>query len=231
MSRWVRSTLAAFLALFVAFSLAGCLKFNIELKVNEGDSVSGAVVVALSKELAALAASDPDSLKTDGIFPTGPGVTSKPFNDGNFVGTEYNFTNVPLAAFNTGESKIGQLRITRDGDNLVTTGTLDFSGSSTTDTSNNPMAKALMASMDLTIAITYPGKILETSGVISGNTVTWTPVYGKKTEVSAVVSAPFAVGVQWTWIMGGAAIIIVAVVIVLIVVRARRKKGSSELYL
>jgi hypothetical protein len=228
-SRIARAVVASFLAVFVAFSLAGCLKFNIALKVNEGDSVTGSVVVAMSKELASLAAGDPSSMKTDGIFPAGPGITSKAFTDGKFVGTQYDFTNVPLAAFNTGDSKLGQLRITRDGENLVTSGALDFTGSSSADMSSNPMAKALMASMDLKIAITYPGKILETTGKASGNTITWTPEYGKKTEISAVVSAPFSVGFQWTWIIIGAAAVIVAVVVVLVVVRARRKKSAPAI--
>ena len=227
MTRSVRAFVAAFMALFVAVSLTGCLKFNIGLTVNPGDTVSGSVVVAVSKELAAMAASSPDKIKTDDIFPTGPGVTSKAFDDGKFVGTQYEFSNVPLAALSAGQSKMGQLHIVREGDNLVTGGLFDFTGSSDTDMSSNPFAQTLMKSMDLKIAITYPGKVLETSGEISGTTVTWVPEYGKKTELTAVAYAPLSSAFPWLWVGGGVVVVVIAALIVFFVLRARKKSDQT----
>lgn len=228
LTRSARAFAAALMALFVAVALTGCLKFNIGLTVNPGDTVSGSVVVAVSKELAALAASSPDKLKTDDIFPAGPGVSSKAFDDGKFVGTQYDFSNVPLAALSEGESKMGQLHIVREGDNLVTSGVFDFTGSSETDLSANPMAEALMSSMDLKIAITYPGKVLETSGDISGTTVTWVPVYGKKTELTAVAYAPLSMAFPWLWVVGAVVIILIIVLVVFFILRARKKSENAD---
>jgi len=37
--------------------------------------------------------------------------------------------------------------------------------------------------------MTFPGKVIEHNGELSGNTVTWTPVYGEVNEFSARASA------------------------------------------
>ena len=63
---------------------------------------------------------------TDTPFPSDvPGVTVEPFDDGEFVGSQFTFESVPLAEFaGTGAEEIN---ISRSGDTYVVTGVLDLS--------------------------------------------------------------------------------------------------------
>ena len=103
----VKKALAATLAVTVALTLSACLKLNMDFTVNPGDTVSGSVVVALSKKLVEYGA---DASKAQDLYPTQDGIESKPFDDGEFVGTEYVFSAVPLEAFNQGASDTGKLQ-------------------------------------------------------------------------------------------------------------------------
>ena len=43
--------------------------------------------------------------------------------------------------------------------------------------------------VELYVPITFPGEVLETNGRVQGTTVTWRPVFGERTEITAVASA------------------------------------------
>lgn len=226
--RSVRKTLALFgLAIATAVALTGCIKFDVALTVSDKDAVSGQATVAVSKQLAAMGSAASGSSSTNGLFAEGNGVTSVPFDDGSFVGSTYKFEAVPLKDFGTKDSKSGSLTIVRDGDNLVTSGSFDLGSAATAD-SDNPFAAAMLASVassaQMKISITYPGEVIETNGVISGKTVTWTPKFGEVTKINAVAKSPLT---NWTLIFAliGAVVIIAAALIVFFVLR--RKKASA----
>jgi hypothetical protein len=83
--------------------------------------------------------------------------------------------------------------------------------------------------MELRIAITFPGPVSQQSGgTISGNTVTWTPAFGEKTEIQATGSAIASGGNgPAMWILLGLAILLV-VVVALVLVRSRRSRVPPE---
>ena len=90
-------------------------------------------------------------------------------------------------------------------------------------------AAQLAKDMELRIAIAFPGPVSQQSGgTITGNTVTWTPAFGEKTEILATGSAIGGGGDGPTmWILLGLAILLV-VVVALVVVRSRRSQVPPE---
>lgn len=226
--RSVRKSFAVIgLALVTALSLTGCIKFDVALTVSDKDTVSGQATVAVSKQLASLGEVGASTSNTSGLFAEGNGITSVPFDDGTFVGSTYKFESVPLTEFGTKDPKSGSLSIVREGDNLVTTGSFDLGSGSTAD-ADNPFAAAMLASVSpsaqMKVTITYPGEVIETNGVISGQTVTWTPKFGQVTKISAVAKSPLT---NWTliFVLIGAAVVVVAAMVVFFALR--RKKASA----
>ncbi|MBK5237949.1 MAG: hypothetical protein JJE28_02420 [Actinomycetales bacterium] len=226
--RSIRKPLALVaLAIATTLALTGCIKFDVALTVSDKDTVSGQATVAISKQLAAMGIPDSSSnSSTDQLFAEGEGVTSEPFDDGAFVGSTYKFDSVPLVNFSSGGSDSGQISIVREGENLITSGSLDM-GSASSDESN-PFAKSMMSGMastaDMSISITYPGEILETNGVIDGQTVTWSPKLGEVTSLDAIVKAPLTNYVPLL-VGGGIALLVIAGVVTLMVIR--RKKATT----
>src|SRR5450756_3192879 len=77
--------------------------------------------------------------------------------------------------------------VVRDGDEFVVSGTLDM----TEAAMGAESMPGLGDSFDIKIAMTFPGKVTEHNGELSGNTVTWTPVYGEVNELSLIhISLP-----------------------------------------
>ena len=222
------------LAVVTAFALTGCIKFDVALSVSDSDTVNGEATVAIPKQLAAMGTADSSSSssETDSLFSEGEGVTTTPFDDGTFVGSTYSFDNVPLAHFSEGGSESGTISIVREGEILTTSGMLDMGSSSSGET--DPFAASMMSgiasSAQLSISITYPGEILETNGVVEGQTVTWSPKFGEVTTLSATVKAPQTSSVPL--IVGGAiALLVIAGVITVILVRRKRMTAAPEVTL
>jgi MYXO-CTERM domain-containing protein len=84
--------------------------------------------------------------------------------------------------------------------------------------------------MQLRLAITFPGPVQQqTGGVITGNSVTWTPVYGEKTEIQATGSAlGDESGTAPVWIAIAAAVAVLIVVVLLFVRRRRARSSPAE---
>ncbi len=228
--RFVKVVATALTLALATLALSGCMKFTVDLAVNPGDTVSGSVIVGLAKELEKLGDTATATGKTENLFPAGSGVTTKKFDDGKFFGTEYDFENVPLAVFNDGKSDTSSLHIERDGDFLIVSGALDFSGDGSTDLSSNPFGQQLMSTVDMSVSITVPGKIIETTGTVEGQKITWIPEYGKKNPISARVESPLAPPFPWLVVIsvGGALIVAAIVISVIIVLRKRKMTQKAE---
>jgi hypothetical protein len=227
-----RSLAVVGLAVATAVVLTGCIKFDVELTVTEKDTVSGQITTGMSKALIEMGGSSASSDSgTSNLFPEGDGITEVPFDDGTFVGSTYQFDEVPLAAFSASDSTTGQIAIVRDGDNLITTGSFDLGSSSSADESDAmsmEMIKSMGESAQMKIAITYPGEIVSTNGVVDGKTVTWTPKFGETTVIEAVVTAPRFNAVPVFIGIGIAAIVIGAVVTLLLLRRKRATVPSVD---
>lgn len=225
-----RSLALVGLAAVTAVALTGCIKFDLALTVSDQDTVSGEATIGMTKALAAMGASSTSTgSSTADLFTEGNGITQVPFDDDTFVGSTYKFDAVPLANFSTSDSESGQIAIVREGDNLITTGTFDMGSSSETDTSDSmssEMMSTMAASAQMKIAITYPGKIVSTNGVVDGKTVTWTPKFGEITEIDAVVKSPQSSNVP-VFIGIGVAVVVIGGLVAFLLLRRKKATVSS----
>src|SRR4029077_12346679 len=184
----LRSSWRTAAACLLVVLMTGCIKLNMDLQLRSDDTVNGSVIFALNKQILQLTGKSFDDL-TGGqsVVPSGVPVQSADYEDDQYSGKEYTFEGVPISRF-SGDASDGSLSIVHQGDTFVVNGSIDFS---TADTSQLPNADQLLSSAELSIAITFPGAVQSASsaGVISGNTVTWTPKFGQKNDIQAVGSA------------------------------------------
>jgi hypothetical protein len=211
--------------LLVPFVLSGCFKFTMDLEVSDQDTISGDVVVALSKELQALA-QDSGGGETTDAFSGLSGVEVTEFDDGTFVGQQYSFSGLPIEELSL-DDDASALTIKRIGDNLVVSGTLSFEDETADPAQADDLGfgQAFFDSADLRVAIKFPGEIRETNGSIDEetNTITWIPKYGQANEISAVVYSPRGIPIWVWWAVGGVGgLLVVAALIVFLVKRSSR---------
>jgi LppM domain len=216
----------------IAMLMTGCIKVDLNMQLQEDNTVSGTMVFAVSRDLLALTGSTADDLlgqitASAGPLPSGVKFQEAPYADDRFEGKTYTFSDVPIDTFSQGTTAGETISIKRVGDTFQVTGEIDLTSAATGQL--QPGAAQLAKDMELRIAITFPGPVSQQSGgTISGNTVTWTPVFGEKTEIQATGSAIGSGGNGWvTWILLGLAIVLVAVV-ALVVVRSRGNRSALE---
>lgn len=209
--------------LVIPFLLSGCFKFTMDLEVSNQDTISGTAVVALSKELQALAQGGGDSETTD-AFSGLDGVTVTEFDDGTFVGQQYEFSGLPIEELSLNDDE-SALTITRDGDNLIVSGSLSFEDDEADPEAGDDFGfgQAFFDSADLRVSIKFPGEIRETNGDVNKetNTITWKPKYGEANELSAVVYAPRGVPLWVWWLVAGVVSLLLITAAVVIVGRRR----------
>jgi hypothetical protein len=214
----------------LAVVLTGCLKMDMDIEVTSDDTVSGTLILAFPKALFGAAGQDPDDLLQGG-FGDAEGVTTEPYDDGEWVGQEYRFDGMPLSAFNESQDE-NALTITRKGDRFVVDGVLDFTADAGTGGRDDPFgdaAGAAFANAQIRIAIGFPGEVIETNGEVEGTTVVWTPTFGERTELTAVASAGGSAIPPWVWIALGLAVVAVIAVVGIRAARRPDTVGAEEL--
>jgi len=184
---WIRSlaTLAGLTLL-----IAGCLKLDMALTIAPDDTVDGELVFAVNKELLELTGQDVDDILGDTAVPSDvEGATQEPYEDDRFVGTRVVFEDVTLDDLQE-RSDPDSLSIVRHDDTYEVSGVMDLA-TEDAELEGNPFEDQITEAFDtaeLRIAITFPGEVIETNGQVDGTTVTWEPVFGKRTELTAVAS-------------------------------------------
>jgi hypothetical protein len=96
--------------------LSGCLKAHVNLTLNEDDTVDGSMIFAISREAADLTGQDPEALVdqmagSEAPLPEGVEFESSPYDDGEFIGQEFTFSDAPLDTL----AEDGGFTITREG--------------------------------------------------------------------------------------------------------------------
>lgn len=222
-----RNGALAFLVVTLPLLLSGCFKFTMDLEVSSDDKISGIAVVALSKELAGFAEETGGDDATD-VFAETEGVTASEFDDGSFVGQQYEFAGVPIEELDFQDDS-GGLTITRDGDFLNVAGDLNFEDDSADSAGDDfGFGQAFFDSADLRVSIKFPGEVRETNGELDEetNTVTWLPKYGQANEISATVYAPRGVP-MWVWVLSASAVVALGFAFGTVAM-LRKRKGSSK---
>jgi hypothetical protein len=202
----------------------GCIKLEMDMNVAADDTVSGTMVLAVSKSLAELSTGGTPS--TDSLFESNAFVKVEPYDDGEFTGSSYIFRGIPISQFKPDIGDGSEFAIQRQGDNIVVSGVLDTSSQSA-ELESNPFATSIMESIAATtsirLSITLPGEILETNGEVQGQTITWNGAFGDKLEIQAVAISPLSLLSNW-FLMGAilAGVVIFGTVLT-IVIRNRKK--------
>ncbi|HEX7463413.1 MAG TPA: hypothetical protein VF382_00725, partial [Actinomycetota bacterium] len=214
----------------MALLLSGCMKLNMDLTVSSDDTVNGTMIFAMDKQLLEATGQSFDDLMADNPIPTPSeaGVTTSPYEDDKFVGQEIRFDAVPLSKFNESEDA-ESLQIVREGDQFKVSGVLDLSSATgnTGDEALDKMLQEALKSADISIKMTFPGDVASSNGEIDGNSVTWAPKIGERTEINAVASAiPTKSSTPWLWIAIGGVVALGAVGAG-IMMAGRGKKGGE----
>ena len=218
----------------LALLLTGCLKLDMNLEIQTDDTVTGSVIFAVNKDVLDLTGgSAEDLLGSDTPFPSdAAGVTTEDYDDGEFVGKQFNFDGLPIAEFSD-PADPESLSITRDGDTFVVSGVLDLSQGATgasgaSGATGGTGAAAFFESAEIRIAITFPGEVISSNGTESGNTVTWTPKFGDRLEISATGSAIASGGSSSTllYVLIGVGVVVV-IAIIAFVMMSKKKKGPQ----
>lgn len=223
---------AAALSTLVAVGLTGCMKIDLSLDLQSDDTVDGSMVFAISTELAELAGESPESLaeqmQQEMVDVGEEGATrTEPYDDGEFIGTTTYFEGEALDSFGTpGEAE--SLSIVRDGDDYVVSGVLDLSDA---DAEGGEMVAGLMEGFEIQIAISFPGAVSDHNGQLDGKTVTWSPTYGERLDISArgsaIESGGGSDGVPVLLIVGIVVLALLLIGLILFFV-LRSRKGDAE---
>ncbi|TDE10143.1 LppM family (lipo)protein [Jiangella asiatica] len=240
------TSVRALVAAVAAMALTGCMKMDIELDVSSDDTVDGTMVLALSRDAAAMAESvgeDPDALfESFGTEGLPEGAEAEEYEDDDFVGQQYTFDDVALSEFDESESGLG---ITHEGEEIIVSGNLDMSqldpGSMTSGDLEGlqdqlgPEAEqfgdleGLMDSFEMNVSITFPGEVLDHNGELDGTTVSWTPVPGENLEINARSADSGGGGGDglplWLWIL--VIVVVVGLIALLFFLSRNRNQAPS----
>jgi hypothetical protein len=217
----------AVLGMLLVLALAGCVRFQADLKLNPDDTVNGSIIVAVvsedddaSREEASAGATRIAEALLPGLRGA-DGVTASAYDQDQYVGTRFDMSNTPIDAFSGGGSE-GALTLTREGSEFAFTGTLDFTpddGETQIDPDDD--------TSNITVAVTFPGEVSEHNGELSGTTVTWSGTLESKIDMQARGAAVSSGPPVWAWIAAAVATLLIVVAIVIVVVRSRRTAASS----
>jgi hypothetical protein len=214
----------------LATALAGCLKVDVSLEINDDESIDGHVIMAVSDELAQLTGQDPETLAQqfeDDVMEDAPeGVTQESYEDDEFQGTRLVLDGVALEEFDFSDDET--LSIVHEGDEYQVNGMLDMTGADELgDLSGEEqeLIEGFADSMDVRVAITFPGDVIEHNGELEGRTVTWTPEFGETLDIQARAEDSAGSSFPW-WIVGVVAALVAVAVLVLLALR-RRSGGST----
>jgi hypothetical protein len=214
----------------LAFLLSACLKLDVDLQVNADNTVGGAIIFGVDKQLLELSGSSiEDVLDTTAPIPEDvEGVTTEPFEDDRFAGQRFTFEGVPLEEFSSGD-----LAITRDGDVFTVNGVLDLSSGLSGATGLSGLSgpfgnpEELFRNAEMRVRITFPGEVTEANGEVDGNSVTWVPVVGERLEIQATASAVDSGDSNLTLLLIIGAIVLAAAIAIGIVMSRRRAAPAA----
>lgn len=225
MRRSTTRVLATVAAVLATLALTGCVKLDEDLTVNTDNTVDGKVTVAFNKALLdMMGATAEDALGETGGMSESAHVSVEPYEDDTFVGQTYILEDAPLDELNATSGGEDDLQIVRDGDTFHVSGTLDF-----TDSALGGDGSAPNDGFEARIALTFPGRIVSSTGDIDGNTVTWTPDLGDVVDFETVAEARDGGGGAGTALLaaGGLGLGALAAGGVALAMFQRRKAGGT----
>ncbi len=220
--------------------LTGCLKVDLALEISQDESVDGEIILAVSEELAQLTGQSREELiaqfEADVMRNAPEGVTKEPYRTEGLEGTRLILDDVPVAVFDPADQT---LSIVHEDDHYVVNGMFDLAAitGELSDTDRKAL-EGVADTMDVRIAITFPGRVVDHNGELDGQTVTWVPTSVEALEIHARAedSAPAVDATRVEESTPGrsfagpviAALLIVSVVALLTLLRRRSSQPRSQ---
>lgn len=214
----------AALATLTMFALSGCMKVDAQLAINEDNTVTGSIVMALDKRMASLTGKSQDQLvSTITVAPDtlAKGTVVQPYQDDLFIGRRYVFTNVPLNDFH-GTDQVS-VTLVHEARAYIFNGVADLHTVNLTD----PAAQRFANMFAFKISVTFPGDVVESNGAISGRTVTWSPKAGESMPMHARAEMPAGSWKPWALGLGIFLVLVVLMVGVIVLVRRYPKPADK----
>lgn len=163
--------------LVVAFALAGCLRAEVDLTINPERTVDGTILLAWHADFLERLERDPAEAQQeilDDLTDDAPdGMTCQPFGDEEAIGATCSLRDVRLEDLNQAEAFDQRLTLIEAGDDVVLSAVVDLDEVPVDDT------------MEATLRVTFPGRVIDATGPIDDRTVTWKPKAGERTEIEA----------------------------------------------
>ncbi|WP_062210568.1 LppM family (lipo)protein [Demequina oxidasica] len=201
-------------------ALSGCMRMEMSLELSDHDTASGSYVMAIKEGAGEQLGATSDQEAADQLFgDLGEGIEGASvteYNEDGYIGTKATFEDQSFAALNLDSD---DMRISREGDEYVVAGT--YGSNESADLGELPDDAVA------TLAITFPGKVVETNGTVEGNTVTWDLKQDSDDLYARGAASPDSGVPIWLWLaIGFVALVVIAGVVVLIL-GSRRSPGSA----
>lgn len=198
--RMIRGALVGLLCV-VLLALSGCVKIDVDLEVNSDNTITGSMILGVSKELPN-AQQAVDQLRAQ--LP--PDAVSEPWSDEQFVGFKVTYDDLPIDQFSTptagnvGDTGLG---LRREGDFFLVGEPPDGSEPDGPDLSGlQPVYR---------VRLTFPGPVVEGNGKIDGNSIEWTDsavTPYAKARATSVVLVPILIGAGVVLILAAAGLLV-----------------------
>ncbi len=188
----LRRTSAIVLGLLTAVLLAGCVRFQADLDLNPDDTVNGSIVLAVvlgdddgARENAEQTVASIEAQLLPGV--SGAHGATRSSTSRTATSAPGSASTAPRSPPSTVPARRALSRLSRDGDEFVFEGLLDFTPDDGEDASE-PDADT----SNITVAITFPGDVTDHNGALSGRTVSWeaTPKRGWRCRPAEARSPP-----------------------------------------
>lgn len=198
--------------------MTGCMKIEIDVSVHEDDTVSGTVVMAISKQVTR-ASEIVEQMRA--AVQTSDQVKVEPYEDDGHLGYRVTYDRVSLTQFNRGTSvPTGRATgpgLRRDGDFFVL---------GEPNAAIDPALEELPIQPIYRMKLTFPGAVVESNGTANGNAVEWNDMsvapYAKAHARGSLL-VPLLVG------LGIALVVAALVVVAVIMVRGRARARQPAL--
>ncbi len=211
--------------------LCGCFTADVDLTVSAEDTVSGAAVVAVDREVVAQSGPVDDVVAglVEDVLPSEPPsgkVTTEPYADGGRVGVRVVLDEVGLEAFGPGSAGSPPvLQITREGDRYEVAGEVDLRPAAL-GVADDRVAQRLLRDASVSLQLTFPGLVTASNGTVEGRSVMWDLPLGEVSipRASAQATASGSFGAR---LVVGLAMAAGAVLVALLVLARRRSRRAA----
>jgi LppM domain len=222
-------TLRAFTALILAaFTLTGCMKLDMALSIDpHSDALNGSFIVAVDKMVLTIDGKTPEegfATTEKNLKDVPAGTRSEVYDDGKYYGRKIIFEGYPLAEFNRQNPSTN---ITHEDGRYI----FRMDGGAPVANSTPEQLVAVLANIEITIAVTFPGKVIEhdTQSIVHDRTVVWKMKLTDFKQIRAVSQE----GSSFPWLLlaivtGLFGALVIAAIVVFALRMNRRPRNDSH---